>query len=105
MRGILERTADELLSTAKELDGKETRCRVFCRFGYIAKQKALLDGQFRRVNSAHGLMDEVMQFMLGDTFQKSKVFKAEFKIEKKIERGIEDVSYLSILRFPCLQAY
>jgi hypothetical protein len=43
--------------------------------------------------------------MLGDTFQKSKVFKAEFKIEKKIERGIEDVSYLSILRFPCLQAY
>jgi hypothetical protein len=60
MRGILERTADELLSTAKELDGKETRCRVFCRFGYIAKQKALLDGQFRRVNSAHGLMDEVM---------------------------------------------
>jgi len=44
MRGILERTADEILSTAKELDGKETRCKVFFRFGYISKTKILLDG-------------------------------------------------------------
>ena len=102
MRGILERTADELLTTAKELDGKETRCKVFCRFGYVSKQKTILEGQFRRVSSAHGLIDEVLQFMLGDTHMKSKVFKAEFRVEKKIERGIEDVSFLSILRFPCL---
>jgi hypothetical protein len=44
MRGVLERTADELLETAKELDGKETRCKVFCRFGYISKTKVVLDG-------------------------------------------------------------
>lgn len=50
-------------------------------------------------------MDEVLQFMLGDSHQKSKVFKAEFRLEKKIERGHEDVSFLSIIRFPCLQAY
>ena len=43
--------------------------------------------------------------MLGDTHQKSKVFKAEFRIEKKVERGHEDISYLSLIRFTCLQAY
>ena len=47
-------------------------------------------------------MDEDLQFMLADSHQKSKVFKAEFLIEKKIERGHEDVSLLSIIRFPCL---
>ena len=43
--------------------------------------------------------------MLGDPYAKSKVFKIEFKIEKKIERENEDVSFLSMIRFPCLQAY
>lgn len=50
-------------------------------------------------------MEEIFKSMLGDTHVKSKVFKAEFKIEKKIERGNADISYLSLIRFPCLQAY
>ena len=43
--------------------------------------------------------------MYGDPTSKSKVFKVEFRIEKKVERGHEDVSFLSIIKFPCLAAY
>ena len=35
MRGIFERVTQDLLLTAQDLDGKETRCKVFCRYGFI----------------------------------------------------------------------
>ena len=105
MRGALERTTEDLLATARELDGKEIRCKVLFRYGYVTKSKVVLEGPFKKVASASHLMDEVMQFMLGDMHAKSKAFKCEFRIEKKVERGNEHVSFLSMVRFPCLQAY
>ena len=102
MRGVLERTAEDLLETAREMDGKETRCKVLCRYGYVTKTKIILDSQFKKVNTSNDLLDEVMQYMLGDTHAKSKAFKCEFRIEKKVERGNEHVAFLSLVRFPCL---
>lgn len=102
MRGALERVADDLVETAKDLDGKETRCRVSCRYGYITKAKVILSGQFKKIEIGSALVDEVMQYMYGDPTAKSKVFKVEFRIDKKVERGHDDVSFLSIIRFPCL---
>lgn len=49
MRGVLERTAEDLLHTAATMDGKEVRCKVLCRFGYINKTKVTLDGSFQKV--------------------------------------------------------
>lgn len=105
MRGALERTTEDLIETAKEMDGKETRCKVLARYGYVTKSKIVLDGPFKKLTSASQFLEEVMQFMLGDMHAKSKAFKCEFRIEKKVERGSEHVSFLSMIRFPCLQAY
>lgn len=60
MRGALERTAEELLETAKELDGKETRCKVLARFGYVSKSKIVLDSPFKKLTTASAFIDEVM---------------------------------------------
>ena len=44
MRGVLERMTDDLVETAQALDGKETRCKAYCRYGYITKAKLILTG-------------------------------------------------------------
>lgn len=44
MRGVLERMTDDLVKTAQALDGKETRCKVYHRYGYITKAKIILTG-------------------------------------------------------------
>jgi hypothetical protein len=88
MRGVLHRLTDDLLYTAGELDGNETRVKVFVRYGLISREMLQLSNSipFTRVESAHDLVEDMFHWMLGDTHFKSRVFKIEFRIEKKVQR-------------------
>lgn len=57
LRGILERVADELLSTARETDGKDQLTKVHVRLGYITKKKLSLEGTYQKVINGHNLLE------------------------------------------------
>ena len=108
MIGILPRAVQDLLNCTHELNGEQIKVSLQGRYGFLKNNQttlSLVAAPFVPVLNRENFTNKVMQLTTEDPLAHIKTMLIQFRVEKMVTNEHTDVNYLSIYRFPSLDAY
>ena len=107
MVGILPRCVQELLNCQADLNGDQLKVVVSGRYGFVKPNQTSLgpSNAFVPILNTENFTNKVLSWTTNDSMAQIKTMLIQFKVEKMVTNEQSDVNFLSIYRFPTLDAY